>query len=53
MKPEPTHPFSRKDLAEILVAACALALPLAVTEEVWDLGRDLRLLSVLLIVAVS
>lgn len=46
-------PFSRKDLAEIVVAAFALALPLSVTEEVWNLGNDLQLRNVLLIVAVS
>jgi uncharacterized membrane protein len=50
---EPSHTFSRKDLAEIIVGACVLALPLALTEEVWDLGKELHILNVLAIVVVS
>jgi len=54
MREEPEGPpFSQKDLTEIVVGACTLALPLAVTEEVWNLGRDLGTLNVLAIVAVS
>lgn len=53
MRTEQTHPFSRKDLAEIVMGGCTLALPLAVTEEVWDLGRDLPLLNVLAIIVLS
>jgi uncharacterized membrane protein len=45
--------FSPKDLTEIVVGACTLALPLAVTEEVWDLSKELHILNVLAIVAVS
>jgi uncharacterized membrane protein len=45
--------FRRKDVAEIAIGACVLALPLAVTEEVWDLGRELPLLNIALIVMVS
>ena len=51
--PPQTRAFSRKDLTEIVVGACTLALPLAVTEEVWDLSRELHVLNVLAIVAVS
>jgi uncharacterized membrane protein len=47
------RPFDRKDLTEIIVGACALAVPLAVTEEVWDLGKEIHFLNALLIVAVS
>jgi uncharacterized membrane protein len=50
---EQRNPFSRKDLIEIVVGACTLALPLAVTEEVRDLGKELHILNVLVIVAVS
>ena len=50
---EQSHSFSRKDLAEIVVGACTLALPLAVTEEVWNLGEELHILNVLAIVVVS
>jgi hypothetical protein len=46
-------PFDRRDLTEIVVGACALAVPLAVTEEVWDLGKEIHLVNALLIVAVS
>lgn len=45
--------FSRKDVGEIAMGACVLALPLAVTEEVWNLGRNLPLLNVAMIVLVS
>ena len=50
---ESTHRFSLKDLGEVVVGACTLALPLAVTEEVWNLGQELPMLNVLAIVAVS
>ena len=49
----PDRAFNRKDFSEIVVGACTLAVPLAVTEEVWDLGKELHLLNVLAIVAVS
>ena len=40
------HPqveFTARDVAEIALAACAIAFPLAVTQEVWDLGAELSL----------
>ena len=45
--------FGRKDLFEIIVGAAILVIPLAITEEAWDLGRDLPLLNILMIAAGS
>jgi len=45
--------FDRKDFGEIVIGSLTLALPLALTEEVWNLGTELRLLNVLLAVLVS
>ena len=50
---EQARAFDRKDLTEIVMGACTLALPLAFTEEVWNLGEELHILNVLAIVAVS
>ncbi len=50
---EPSHRFSRKDLAQIVVGASVLVNPLAITEDAWALGRDLPLLNTLLIAAAS
>lgn len=38
--------FAIKDVAEIAVGACVMAFPVAVTEEVWNLGEELSLLRV-------
>lgn len=36
-----------KDILEILVGSSILAIPVAFTQEVWDLGRDLKFFNVL------
>jgi uncharacterized membrane protein len=36
--------FTFKDVAEIAIGACVMAFPVAVTEEVWNLGEELSLL---------
>lgn len=38
--------FALKDVAEIAIGACVMAFPVAVTEEVWNLGEELSLLRV-------
>jgi len=45
--------FSRQDLAEIAVGACVMAFPAATTSEVWDLGRELSMVRVLLFALAS
>ena len=53
-KGRPTEPrFRQRDLVEIAVGACIMAFPVAVTEEVWNLGRDLTLQRVLLFALAS
>lgn len=42
-----------RDLAEIAVGGCVMAFPIAVTEEVWNLGEELSLLRVLMIALAS
>ncbi len=39
--------FALRDIAEIAVGACIMAFPVAVTEEVWNLGEELPLLRVM------
>ena len=39
--------FSRRDVAEVATGACIMAFPVAVTEEVWNLGAELSLPHVL------
>lgn len=39
--------FNKKDVAEIATGACIMAFPVAVTEEVWNLGAELSLPHVL------
>ena len=39
--------FARRDVAEIATGACIMAFPVAVTEEVWNLGAELSLPHVL------
>lgn len=45
--------FSMRDLAEIAVGACVMAFPAATTEEVWDLGKELSPLRVVLFALAS
>ncbi len=45
--------FALRDVAEIAVGACVMAFPVAVTEEVWDLGEELSLLRAGLIALAS
>jgi len=45
--------FTRKDVAEIATGACIMAFPVAVTEEVWNLGAELSLPHVLLFALAS
>ena len=50
----PAEPrFHRRDMVEIAVGACIMAFPVAVTEEVWNLGTDLTLWRVLLVALAS
>jgi len=42
-----------EDLAQLLAGACVLALPAALTEEVWDLGKTLSVARTLAIFALS
>jgi len=35
--------FDLRDVAEIALGTCAIAFPLAVTQEVWDLGAEISL----------
>jgi uncharacterized membrane protein len=45
--------FARQDVAEIAIGACVMAFPVAVTEEVWNLGKELSLMRVALFAAAS
>jgi len=45
--------FSSRDVAEIAVGTCAIAFPVAVTQEVWDLGVELSMIRAALIGLVS
>jgi len=45
--------LSMKDRVQILVGATILAIPTAFTEEVWNLGRDLSWISVIILAIVS
>jgi len=45
--------FNRADLAELVIGACVLAFPVAVTEEVWNLSEQISLLQAILIASVS
>lgn len=38
-----------RDMAELLAGAIVMAFPIAITEEVWDLGEELSLLRITLI----
>ena len=39
--------FAKRDVAEIATGACIMAFPVAVTEEVWNLGAELSFSHVL------
>ena len=43
----------RQDIMQILVGASILSVPVAFTQETWDLGRDLPLVNVLLLALIS
>ena len=45
--------FAVRDVAEIAVGACVMAFPVAVTEEVWNLGDELSVARTLAILAIS
>jgi len=45
--------FRINALSEITVGSVLLAFPVAITEEVWNLGKELSLFSTLAIVSVS
>ena len=46
-------PFTSKDVAEIAVGSCVMAFPVAITEEVWNLGVELTVGRALLILLSS
>jgi uncharacterized membrane protein len=43
----------RRDIMQILVGASILSVPVAFTQETWDLGRDLPLENVLILAGIS
>jgi uncharacterized membrane protein len=45
--------FVRRDVAEIAIGACVMAFPVAVSQEIWDLGEQLTLLRVMLFALAS
>jgi uncharacterized membrane protein len=45
--------FQNKDVLQIIVGACLLAVPVAFTQETWDLGRLLPLINVFGILCLS
>ena len=47
------HQFKLKDVSEVVIGASVLALPLAITEEAWDLGVSLPLINTILIAVAS
>ena len=50
---QPGNRFAVRDVAEIALGACIMAFPVAVTEEVWNLGTELSTLRVLLFALAS
>jgi len=42
-----------RDVAQLIVGACVLAIPVAFTEEVWVLGEELRIVNIVGIVLTS
>ena len=45
--------FHLEDLGQLVAGACVMALPVALTEEVWDLGKTLSIGHTLVILGVS
>ena len=45
--------MNRSDIAEVTIGASALAFPVAVTEEIWNLSEQIALLNIFLIAIVS
>ena len=45
--------FHIKDMSEIVMGSAILAFPVAMTEEAWNLGKDLPGLSIIIIVVLS
>jgi len=45
--------FRLEDLGQLAAGACIMALPVVLTEEVWDLGGELSLLRTFMILAFS
>lgn len=45
--------FRFEDFCQLVIGACVLALPVALTEEVWNLGEQLSTARTLMIMAVS
>jgi uncharacterized membrane protein len=45
--------FRLQDLVQLVAGACVMALPIALTEEVWDLGTTLSLGRTVMILGVS
>lgn len=45
--------MTRGDVTELVIGACVLAFPVAVTEEVWNLSEQISILRVVLIAAMS
>jgi uncharacterized membrane protein len=43
----------RRDIMQIIVGASILAVPVAFTQETWDLGRDMHLGNVLMLLGIS
>jgi len=52
-EPQPANRFAARDMAEIALGACVMAFPVAVTEEVWNLGAELSTMRVLLFALAS
>lgn len=53
MKKKPDTELRLTDVAEIVVGGLIMAMPVAVTEEVWDLSEELGLGRILIIAAMS
>lgn len=52
MKPVMVELYNR-DIIQIVIGSCILALPVAYTEEVWNLGRTLPMINILLVLFIS
>lgn len=45
--------FRLEDIGQLAAGACVMALPVALTEEIWDMGGELSLLRTFVILTVS